>query len=131
MITDPRFATNTARVENAEQTEAPIAAFIAARTSDEVLAIFEGAEITAAPVYDIDQLLEDPHVIAREILLDLPDADLGRIAMHNIVPRLTATPGALRSPAPSLGQDTRAVLTTLGLDATRIDSLAAQGIIKG
>ena len=130
MITDPRFATNTARVENAEQTEAPIAAFIAARTSEEVLAIFEGAEITAAPVYDIDQLLEDPHVIAREILLDLPDADLGRVAMHNIVPRLATTPGALRSPAPTLGQDTHAILTTLGLDPARIETLAAQGIIK-
>ena len=130
MISDPRFANNTARVANAEACEAPIAAFIAARDSAEVLAIFEKAEITAAPVYDIDQLIDDPHVAEREILVEMPDADLGHVAMHAVVPRLAATPGAIRSPAPGLGEHTAEVLRMLGRDEAAIAALAASGAVK-
>lgn len=129
MLEDPRFATNTARVANAEACEAPIAAFIAARDLDDVMAIFEREQITAAPVYDIDQLMDDPHVIDREILVELPDAELGHVAMHNVVPRLAATPGAIRSPAPALGQHTREILAGLGVDAARLAGLVADGAV--
>jgi crotonobetainyl-CoA:carnitine CoA-transferase CaiB-like acyl-CoA transferase len=130
MIADPRFATNTARVANADACEAPIIAFIAARDSAEVLAIFEAAEITAAPVYDIDQLVADPHVIEREVLVEYPDAALGHIAMHNVVPRLSATPGAIRTPAPALGEHTAEILAELGVNADRCAALAARGAIN-
>jgi crotonobetainyl-CoA:carnitine CoA-transferase CaiB-like acyl-CoA transferase len=130
MISDPRFANNTARVANAAECEAPIAAFIAARDSAEVLAIFERAEITAAPVYDIDQLIDDPHVAEREILVELPDADLGHVAMHAVVPRLAGTPGAIRSPAPGLGEHTGEVLRMLGRSDEQIAALRASGAVK-
>ena len=131
MLDDPRFATNTGRVANAEACEAPIAAFIAERDCDEVLAIFERESITAPPVYDIDQLAADPHVVAREILVDLPDADLGHVTMHNVVPRLADTPGAIRSPAPKIGQHTAEILATLGYSAARIAALRAAGAVAG
>lgn len=130
MLDDPRFATNTARVANAEACEAPIAAFIAARDLDCVLALFNRAEITAAPVYDIDQLMDDPHVIEREVLVNLPDAELGEIAMHNVVPRLGATPGAIRSPAPRLGEHSAEILRGLGVEEARIKSLTELRIIR-
>jgi crotonobetainyl-CoA:carnitine CoA-transferase CaiB-like acyl-CoA transferase len=130
MIADPRFANNTARVANAAECEAPIAEFIAARDAAEVLAIFEKAEITAAPVYDIDQLIDDPHVAEREILLELPDADLGHVAMHAVVPRLAATPGAIRTPAPGLGEHSAEVLRMLGRSEAAIAALAASGAVK-
>jgi crotonobetainyl-CoA:carnitine CoA-transferase CaiB-like acyl-CoA transferase len=129
MIDDPRFATNAARARNAEECERPIAEFIAARDCAEVTAIFEREQITAAPVYDIDQLLDDPHVIAREILLDLPDAEMGHVPMHAVVPRLSRTPGAIRAPA-VLGEHTREVLSGIGCDAARLDALAARGVIQ-
>ena len=131
MLDDPRFATNTARVANADACEAPIAAFIAARDLAEVMAVFEAAEITAAPVYDVDQLMEDPHVQAREVLIDMPDAELGQVLMHNVIPRLQATPGALRHAAPDLGQHTQEILTELGCDGARIDALRAAGVVVG
>ena len=130
MITDPRFRTNSDRVKNAAACEAPIVAFIAARTLAENMAIFERAEVTAAPVYDIDQFMADPHVLAREILVDVPDAEIGRLPMHNVIPRLSATPGRLRRPAPGLGEHTAEVLGALGLDRAAIDGLAREGIIK-
>jgi len=129
MIADPRFRTNSDRVRNAEVCEAPIAAIIAARTLAENMELFERAEVTAAPVYDIDQFMADPHVIAREILVDLPDDAMGRLPMHNVIPRLSATPGRLRRTAPALGQHTAEILGALGLDRTEIGGLADQGII--
>jgi crotonobetainyl-CoA:carnitine CoA-transferase CaiB-like acyl-CoA transferase len=129
MITDPRFRTNSDRVRNAEACEAPIVAFIGARTLAENMEAFERAEVTAAPVYDIDQFMADPHVIAREILVDVPDDELGRLPMHNVIPRLSETPGRLRRQAPRLGQHTAEILGSLGLDPSEIQGLARDGVI--
>src|SRR6059058_1945343 len=96
LLSDPRFRTNTDRVRHAEECEAPIVEFIAARTLEENMAVFAAAEVTAAPVYDIDQFLADPHVTEREIVVDLSDAEMGRLPVHNVIPRLSATPGRLR-----------------------------------
>jgi crotonobetainyl-CoA:carnitine CoA-transferase CaiB-like acyl-CoA transferase len=130
MITDPRFRTNSDRVRNAEACESPIVGFIGARTLAENMEIFERAEVTAAPVYDIDQFMADPHVTAREILVYLPDAEMGRLPMHNVIPRLSATPGQLRHPAPALGEHTAEILGSLGLDRAEIEGLAREGIIR-
>ncbi|HEX7968071.1 MAG TPA: CoA transferase, partial [Stellaceae bacterium] len=130
MIDDPRFRTNADRVRNAEACEAPIAAFILERTLADALAFFEEAEITAAPIYDIDQFLADPHVQAREIVVDLPDEELGTVPMHNIVPRLSLTPGHIRTPAPALGEHTAALLGEIGCSAADLDALARAGIIR-
>jgi crotonobetainyl-CoA:carnitine CoA-transferase CaiB-like acyl-CoA transferase len=130
MIDDPRFRTNTDRVRNAEACEAPIVAFIAERTLDEAMAAFNAAEITATPVYEIDQLMDDPQVHARGILVEAPDEEAGSVLMHGVIPRLSATPGALRHAAPALGEHSRAVLTAIGWNAARIDALTQAGIIK-
>jgi crotonobetainyl-CoA:carnitine CoA-transferase CaiB-like acyl-CoA transferase len=128
-IADPRFRTNTDRVRNAEECEAPIVAFIGARTLEENMAAFEAAEVTASPVYDIDQFLADPHVQEREIVVDVPDRQTGRLTMHNIIPRLADTPGRLRTPAPELGEHTAEILGQLGVDRATLEGLAADGAI--
>jgi crotonobetainyl-CoA:carnitine CoA-transferase CaiB-like acyl-CoA transferase len=129
VMADARFRTNTDRVRNAAECEAPIAAFIAARTLDENMQAFAAAEVTAAPVYDIDQFLADPHVIEREIVVDVPDEQTGRLTMHNIIPRLSETPGRLRAPAPHLGQHTAEILGQFGIDRPTLEKLAADGVI--
>ncbi len=130
MITDPRFRTNTDRLHHVEECEAPIAEFIAARTLAENMAVFEAAEITATPVYDIDQFLDDPHVQARGVIVEAPDAEAGSVLMHNIIPRLSDTPGKLRLPAPDLGQHTREILTGLGYTDEQLAALVSAGAIK-
>jgi crotonobetainyl-CoA:carnitine CoA-transferase CaiB-like acyl-CoA transferase len=129
MITDPRFANNTVRVKNADQTEAPIVAFIGARTLEENMAIFEKAEVTASPVYDIDQFLADPHVQARGIVVDVPDAQIGSVTMHNIIPRFSETPGRLRTPAPEIGEHTAEIFGQLGVAPAELEALAREGIV--
>jgi crotonobetainyl-CoA:carnitine CoA-transferase CaiB-like acyl-CoA transferase len=130
MIGDPRFRTNTDRVRNIDACDAAVAEFIAVRTLADNMAIFEAAEVTANPVYEIDQLLEDPHVHGRGVLVEAPDEEAGSVLMHNIIPRLSETPGRFRLAAPGLGQHSRSVLESIGLDTARIDALAADGVIK-
>lgn len=130
MIEDPKFRTNTDRVRNIDECDGIVAAFIAARTLAENMAIFEAAEVTANPVYEIDQLIEDPHVHERGVLVEAPDAEAGSVLMHNIIPRLSETPGRLRVPAPSLGQHNAEILSSLGRDTAAIAALTAAGVIK-
>jgi crotonobetainyl-CoA:carnitine CoA-transferase CaiB-like acyl-CoA transferase len=130
MIDDPRFRTNTDRVRNIDACDGAVADFIAARTLAENMAIFEKAEVTANPVYEIDQLLDDPHVQERGVIVEAPDEEAGSVLMHNVIPRLSETPGRLRYAAPSLGQHTRELLTELGCNAGRITALAAEGVIN-
>jgi crotonobetainyl-CoA:carnitine CoA-transferase CaiB-like acyl-CoA transferase len=129
MIDDPRFRTNADRVRHGEECEAPLAAFIAERDFAEAMEVFERAEVTAAPVYDIDQFVADPHVVEREIVVALPDPEMGTVPMHNVVPRLSATPGKIRHPAPALGEHSAEVLGSIGCSAARLEELAAAGVI--
>ena len=129
MVDDPRFRTNSDRVRNIEECEKPLREFIKARTLAEGIAVFEAAEVTAAPVYDIDQFIADPHVRARAIVTDLPDAEMGTVPMHAVVPRLSATPGEIRNPAPALGEHNEAILGSLGLGADEIADLRRRKVI--
>jgi formyl-CoA transferase len=128
LIDDPRYATNSARVRHAEELDAIIGGFIAKRALGENIAYFEQAEVTIGPVYDIAQILEDPHVIERELIADYPDPDMGEFPMHHVVPRLVGTPGAIRSAAPKLGEHNRALLAEVGVDEASYKRLVAEGI---
>src|SRR5499427_9184049 len=103
---DPAFKTNTERVKRREE-----------------------VDVTAGPVYDIGQFLEDPHVQARGIVVETPDEEMGEVPMHAVVPRLSGTPGPLRYPAPAVGQHNREIFSRIGYSEDRIDSLAQKGII--
>ena len=130
MIEDPRFRTNTDRVHHIDECDGIVASFILGKTLADNMAIFEAAEVTAIPVYEIDQLIDDPHVQERGVLVEAPDDEAGSVLMHNIIPRLSETPGRLRSAAPSLGQHNVEILSSLGRDAAAIAALVAAGVIK-
>jgi formyl-CoA transferase len=129
LINDPRYRTNAERVKHAEQLDAIIGDFITQRTQAENVAFFEQAEVTIGPIYDIRQILEDPHVRARELVADYPDSDMGAFPMHHVVPRLSGTPGAIRTPAPRLGEHNRALLAELGVDDAGYARLVAGGAV--
>ena len=129
MTKDPRFATNSARLANNAEAERPIRDFIANRDLAQCLAAFQAAEVTAAPVYEIDQFIADRHVQERQILVDIPDDEMGSVTVHNILPRLSETPGALRRPAPGLGQHTAEILARVGVKAAQLAQLRSQGVV--
>jgi crotonobetainyl-CoA:carnitine CoA-transferase CaiB-like acyl-CoA transferase len=129
MIKDPRFATNSARLAHPDEAEQPVRDFIAARDLAECLSLFEAAEVTAAPIYDIDQFVADPHVQERQIVVEVPDEELGSLTLHNVIPRLSATPGALRRPAPRLGEHTAEILAQIGVTDADLALLKSEGIV--
>jgi crotonobetainyl-CoA:carnitine CoA-transferase CaiB-like acyl-CoA transferase len=132
LIDNPRYRTNADRVANAAELDSIIGEFIVQRTQFENVAFFEKAEVTIGPIYDITQILEDPHFIEREVVADYPDADMGEFPMHHVVPRLSATPGSIGTPAPHLGQHNREILREIGVDDARYAKLLAGGaVIEG
>jgi len=126
---DPRYRTNAERVKHAKQLDAIIGDFIAQRTQAENVAFFEQAEVTIGPIYDIRQILEDPHVRARALVADYPDPDMGAFPMHHVVPRLSGTPGSIRTHAPRLGEHNRTLLAELGVDDAGYARLVAGGAV--
>jgi crotonobetainyl-CoA:carnitine CoA-transferase CaiB-like acyl-CoA transferase len=129
LLQDPRFATNDARVRHNDLVDRALADAFARRTLEEVRALFESGELTASPVYDIADITKDPHVIARGILVDVPDADLGAVRMVAPTPRLLDTPAAVAWTGPPLGAHNREVWGALGLDEAELEALHREGVV--
>jgi crotonobetainyl-CoA:carnitine CoA-transferase CaiB-like acyl-CoA transferase len=126
---NPAFKTNSERVKRRPEVDAIVGGFIGQRTLAEAIAFFEQAEVTAAPVYNIGQFLDDPHVQERGIVVEVPDGDMGEVPMHAVVPRLSETPGPLRTPAPEIGQHNREIFARMGYTDERIEALQQKGVI--
>ena len=129
LIDDPRYRTNALRVTHRQELDAIIGGFIGQRTQADNVRFFEQREVTIGPIYDISQIIQDPHVLERELIAEYPDPDMGSLPMHHVVPRLSATPGSVRTPAPMIGQHNRALLAAIGIDAERYAELLASGAV--
>ena len=105
LVRDPRYVNNAARIANVDSLDEMIGGFVAERTLEENLLHFGKFEVTVGPMMNVDQLMRDPHVTGRQVLVEVPDPQLGSIMMHNVFPRLSRTPGRIRSVAPEIGQD--------------------------
>ena len=127
--TDPRFKSNAERIKRRGEVDAIVGGFIADRTLAENIAFFEEAGVTAGPVYDIAQFLDDPHVQIRGIVVDAPDDEMGETPMHAPVPRLSRTPGVLRTPAPAIGQHNDEIYARIGYSPERRAELRQHGVI--
>jgi formyl-CoA transferase len=126
LVDDPRFHTNTGRVANRDELDPIVGAFMAERTQEENLAIFEEAGVTVGAVPDVGELAVHPYPLDREAIVSMPDADIGRMAMHNVIPRMSGSPAQLRMPAPELGEHNEEIWPALGHDT---DALRAKGLI--
>ena len=129
VIDDPRFKTNADRVKNVAALDEIVGGWIGARTLDENLAFFEDAGVTVGPVCDIADLVEHPYLSERGILVELPDDEMGSVPMHTVVPRLSDTPGAIRRPAPTLGEHTAEILAALDIGADEVARMADEGVV--
>jgi crotonobetainyl-CoA:carnitine CoA-transferase CaiB-like acyl-CoA transferase len=104
LVDDPRFADNASRLANIDELDRVIGDFVRKHTLQENLEHFGKLDVTVGPVLAVDELMKDRHVLERQVLVDVPDAELGSVTMHNVFPRLSRTPGSIRTPAPGLGE---------------------------
>lgn len=128
VTSDPRTATARGRLAHVEEIDAIVRGFIRGMTLQQNLDFFEQAQVTIGPIFDASQLAQDRFVIERESLVDVEDEDLGLVPMHNVTPRMSATPGGFRRPAPHIGQHNRELLLPL-LGTTEFERLLNAGAI--
>ena len=129
LIDDPRFASNSSRLKNVIALDEILSQFIAQHNQEACLKFFTDAGVTVGPVYDMSNIEMDPHFHERQIVVELPDAALGTIPVHNISPRLMATPGRFRCAAPSLGEHSEEILRNAGYAEAEIKRLIADKVV--
>ena len=127
---DPRYATAAKRVENREDVDGMVTAFTLSMSRDGVMETCVAGEVPIAPVYSIAEVFKDPQYIARETIKRVTETQAGEIAIPNVVPRLSGTPGTISSLGPTLGSANEAIYgEMLGLSADEIARLKDGGII--
>ena len=126
----PDLADNAGRVARVEEIDTAIGAWSAQRTVQQVLDALGNARVPAGKVYTAKDIAEDPHYRARDMLLSQTTRDGFTVQVPGIVPKLSATPGTIRSSAPHLGDDTDAVLAEAGLSHEQIALLRSKGVIQ-
>lgn len=126
---DPALANNAGRVARVVELDEAIGAWAAKRSAQAALDALSAAHVPAGKIYSAKDIAEDAHYRARDMIVRQRTRDGYDIDVPGIVPKLTGTPGTIRSPAPKLGDDTDAVLKQFGYLQSTIDALREKGTI--
>jgi formyl-CoA transferase len=127
---DPRYATHSARGANQPELDALIGGWTVSVDAAPLLAALEEAGVPTGRIYRAADMLADPHFEARGDIVHLPHPDFGQIAMQNVAPRLSATPGRVGWAGPALGQHNDEVYQgILGLTVGEVEQLRKKGVI--
>jgi crotonobetainyl-CoA:carnitine CoA-transferase CaiB-like acyl-CoA transferase len=129
LVSDPRFLDNPSRVKNWQAIDAIVSDAISRLTLDELRSLLHAHEVGFSPIYDASDIFADPHFIARQTIVTVPDDELGDIRMQCVVPRFSETPVSVRRAGPSLGQHNDEAYGALGLTAQEIERLRDAGTI--
>ena len=129
LAVDPTLADNAGRVQRVEEIDAAIGAWTSKLNVAQVLSVLDQAAVPAGRIYTVEDIAADPHYLARGMLADVSLSDGSVLKVPGMVPKLSRTPGQHRRNAPSLGQDTDAVLLDLGITADQISEMRKRGIV--
>jgi crotonobetainyl-CoA:carnitine CoA-transferase CaiB-like acyl-CoA transferase len=129
LITEGRFATNAARVENHAAFKARVEAALAKRNVKDWVERMVGAGLAAGPIYEFDQVFDDPQVKHTGMVREVDQPGLGTVRMLGFPFAVGGVRPAFRRPAPRLGEHTREVLTELGIEPSEIERLAGLGAV--
>lgn len=128
--TDPRFSTHDARGRNMIELDHLIAKWTTGSSAENILELLHQGGVPAGRIYTAEDMLEDPHFAARNAIVRLTHDILGDFPMQNVAPRLSATPGSVRSLGPALGQHNAEVYgQLLQMDSASLMRLTADGVI--
>ncbi|WP_062379475.1 CaiB/BaiF CoA transferase family protein [Pseudomonas abietaniphila] len=126
----PEFAQNDGRAAQSEMLDAAISAWSSSLPINDVLQALEQAEVPAGRIYNVADIVADPHYQAREMILDAQLPGGTHVKMPGIVPKLSETPGSVNWQGPALGQHTDSVLGDLGMTAADIAQLKTNGVVQ-
>ena len=126
---DPAFAHNDGRSAEADYIDSIISQWTIQHSLDDVLEALHENRVPAGRVYDVEDIFNDPHYKAREMLIQGELEDGTEVTLPGVLPKLRKTPGSVERRAPTLGQDTEEVLGKIGIDAKELSELRAKGVI--
>jgi formyl-CoA transferase len=129
LAADPALAGNAGRVARVDEIDAAIGGWTAARGVADVLQALHDVQVPAGRLYTAKDIAEDPHYRARGMIQAVTSAEGLRVEVPGIVPKLSATPGGITRRAPTLGEDTDAVLRELGVTPAQLAALRERGIV--
>jgi len=131
LLAEPRFKENRDRITNLALLERTLAPYFRKRKTEEWLAIFDAKGLPCGPVNDVKQMHDDPQAIAREMVIEVDHATLGKVKTLGTPLKFSDTPGGVRRGAPLFGQHSREVLAEFGFSGAEIDALFAEGAVQG
>ena len=126
---DPALAKNDGRAAQMARIDNAIAAWTSKFTQEEVLERMEKAEVPAGRIYTAADIAADPHYAARGMIQEVVAGDGEPLKVPGVIPKLSATPGAIRTPAPKLGEHTEQVLLSIGFGREEISRLRKRKVI--
>jgi len=129
LANDPELAHNEGRVKRVQEIDQAIASWTASRSIDEIVVAMNAAKVPAGRIYSAKDIAEDPHYVARGMIERIQTRDGLTLKVPGVVPRLSGTPGSIRSPAPRLGEDTEAILQRLEYTPEEIAGLRKDNVI--
>jgi formyl-CoA transferase len=129
LIDDPRFKVPGDRKARQDELASLLEETFTTDTTENWLKMLEEAGVVAGPIYNMDQVYKDPQVLARKMLVDLEDPDLGTIHNIGIPVKLSATPGQIRTRAPMLGEHSSEILLERGFSKAEVGELVEAGVV--
>ncbi|MQW76803.1 CoA transferase [Nocardioides sp. dk4132] len=130
VIEEPWFAAGNTRAQHADELDEYVGSWIGARTRDEVVDAFTEAGAAIAPIYSAKEIVEDPHIRETGMLTEVEDRDFGPLLQHNVMWRMSETPGSIRFTGREHGEDTDVVLGELGLSTEDLADLRSRSVIR-
>ncbi len=129
LVSEPWFATGVERAKHADEIDAAVGDWIAARPADDVVAGFAEAQAAIAPILDIRDIFEHPQYRALDSITTVDDEDFGQVKMQNVLFRLSETPGQIKWTGPAKAEHNNPVYAELGYSADQLAELERQGAI--
>ena len=128
-IEEPWFQKGSERAKHADELDEAVQRWISERTTEEVVEAFEEANAAITPIYNIEDIMQDPQYQALDSIITVNDPELGPIKMQNVLFRLSETPGEVKWSGPQLGEHNEEVYRELGIDKERLEKLKAEGVV--
>ena len=128
-IEEPWFQKGSERAKHADELDEAVQRWISERTTEEVVEAFEEANAAITPIYNIEDIMQDPQYQALDSIITVNDPELGPIKMQNVLFRLSETPGEVKWSGPQLGEHNEEVYRELGIDKKRLEKLKAEGVV--